>query len=160
MRNRANAAASRSRDPIERRRFDQHAAAGRARLTAVLHDRAHDRRDRRVEIGVGEDDLRRFSAQLEDAARMVLRGRRLHQCPDFRRTGEADHVDAGVPRQRVAGRFAQPGHDVDRAGREAASAASFASSTIDCDASSDGLITVALPTASEGASERANICVG
>ena len=55
-----------------RRRFARPAASRRTGLAAVLGDRANDERDRLLAIGVGEDDLGRFTAKFEhafDAAR-------------------------------------------------------------------------------------------
>jgi hypothetical protein len=47
------------------RALDQQAAAGRAGLAGVLHDGVDDHRQRGVEIGIVEDDLRRLAAQFE-----------------------------------------------------------------------------------------------
>ena len=74
---------------------------------------------RRVEIGVGKDDLRALAAQLQRDRAMPLGRHLLDQGADLRAAGEADVVDARVPRQRVADFVAVAGDDVDRAGRKA-----------------------------------------
>src|SRR5690606_10308524 len=53
---------------------DDHAATGGAGLARVLDDRADQGRQGRVEVGVGEYQLRRLAAQLEGDGAMVGRG--------------------------------------------------------------------------------------
>jgi hypothetical protein len=50
----------RRRDTLIDRPLDQDAAAGRAGLAAVLDHRVHQHRQRRLDIGGREDDLRRL----------------------------------------------------------------------------------------------------
>ena len=70
-----------------------------------------------VEIGVGEDDVRRLAAELERYALQVARARRLHdEVADLGRAGKRDLVDVGVRRDRGTGGLTQAGHDVDHAG--------------------------------------------
>ncbi len=63
--------------------------------------------------------LRRLAAELERAGNVVLRRRGLDQRADLRAPGERDEVDASMRRQRGAGFLADPGHDIERALREA-----------------------------------------
>jgi hypothetical protein len=70
------------------RALDQHARARRAGLAAVLDDGVDDRRRRRFDVGVGEDELRRLAAQLQRAAGVVARRRRLDRRPGLRTAGE------------------------------------------------------------------------
>ncbi len=55
------------------RLLDQEPAAGRTRLSGVLDDRVDDHRQRVIEIGVGEHDLRALAAQLQRHGAMPLR---------------------------------------------------------------------------------------
>ena len=48
--------------------LDQQARSGAANLTLVEPDRVHHAFDRRVQVGVFEDDKRRFAAQLQARA--------------------------------------------------------------------------------------------
>ena len=62
------------RNTLVGRGFDQDAAAGRAGLAAVLDHRVDEHRQRLVDIGVGEDDLRRLAAEFHRDAAVVKRG--------------------------------------------------------------------------------------
>ena len=96
----------------------QQARARRAALAGVLDQRLHDRGDRLVEVGVGEDDVGGLAAELEldrdQASRAGLGDLRAGR-------GGADErhvVDGGVARQRRAGR-AVAGRDLDQPARHA-----------------------------------------
>ena len=115
--------AKRRREPLEQlvvaRALDQQPAARRARLPGVLHDRVDDHRDRRVEIGVGEHDLRTLAAELERHRAVALRRFLRDQRAGRRRAGERQVVDARMLREREPGLAAEPGDDVERAVGEA-----------------------------------------
>ena len=100
-------------------RVDQHARARRAGLPGVLHDGVDDHGDGGVQVGVGKDDLRAFAAQLQRHGAVALGSHLLDQRADLGAAGEADVVDAGVARQRVAHLVAVAGDDVERPGGEA-----------------------------------------
>ena len=72
-----------------------------------------------LEVGVGEDELRRLAAEFERHRRDMARGRRLDQRPDCERAGEGEVVDARMARERRAGLLAEARHDVERAGGKA-----------------------------------------
>ena len=99
--------------------LDEETASGRAGLAAVLDDGAHQHRRGLGEVGIGEDELRRLAAELERAADVVLRRRRLDQRADLGAAGERDEIDAGVARERRARLLAQSRDDVQRALRKA-----------------------------------------
>ena len=99
--------------------LDQEAAARRAGLARVLHDRVDDRRQRRVEIGVGEDDLRSLAAQLQRDGAVALRRFGGDARAGRGRAGERQMLDARMRGERRAGLAAEPGDDVERAFGEA-----------------------------------------
>ncbi len=110
---------------VPRRAFDQDAAARGTGLPAVLDDRVDQHRQRRLEVGVGEHDLRRLAAEFQ-RDRAVVRGGGLRHAPSgVRRTGERDVVDARVLRQRLPGLCPQAGDDVQGAGGQAGLRAEF-----------------------------------
>ena len=71
-----------------------------------------------LEIGVVENDVRRFAAEFERNFLQVARGGVQDQLADFGGTGEGDLVDVRMRGERSAGRFAVAGDDVDDAVRE------------------------------------------
>ncbi|GAD23998.1 hypothetical protein AVS7_03758, partial [Acidovorax sp. MR-S7] len=99
--------------------LDEHARAGRAGLARVLHDGVDQHGHGGVQVGVGEDHLRALAAQLQRHRAVALGGGLLDQRAHLGAAGEADVVDAGVARQRVAHLVPVAGHDVERAGRKA-----------------------------------------
>ena len=105
---------------VEAAALDQDARAGRAGLPGVLDAGVDEKGQRRVQVGIGEDDLRALAAELERDGHGVFRRRRLHQPPGGHRAGEGEVLHAGMRRERRAGFFAQARHDVERAGRQAA----------------------------------------
>ena len=68
------------------------------------------------------------------------------------RARERDLVDALVCDERLPGRVARPGDDVDDAGGTPASTASSASRSVEVGVISDGFTTIVLPAASAGKS--------
>ena len=109
----------RVREPREQRlvsrALDQHAAARRARLPGVLHDRRDEHGQRGVEIGVGEDDLRRLPAEFERHGDVVVGGHLDDRRAGCGRAGERNVVDARMPRERRARLVAVARDDVQRA---------------------------------------------
>ena len=99
----------------EDRPLDQDARRRRAGLPGVLDAGIDEEGQGRVEVGIGEDDLRALAAELEHALDGVPRRRLLHQGADLVAAGERDEVDAGVRRERRAGFLAEAGDDVERA---------------------------------------------
>src|SRR5206468_1172950 len=93
--------------------LDQQPGAGRAGLPGVLDDRSHDGRDRAVEDGVGEDDVRRLPSELDDGRDDVL-GRSLrHETTDLGGAGKAEVVDAGMAGECRTRFLAKARHDVE-----------------------------------------------
>ena len=92
---------------------------GRHANLTLIHERTEcGRFDRFVEVGIVEDDQRRFATEFEQA-RFQMLGRALsNDAPDCRRSGKVDPLDRGMIDQRthdiirVAGRV---GHDIDGA---------------------------------------------
>ena len=68
-----------------------------------------------LEIGVGENELRRFASEFQRDGNDVLRSRGLDEGPDAHRACEGDMVDARMTREGCARLFAEPRHDVERA---------------------------------------------
>ena len=101
------------------RSLDEQSRTRAARLAGVLDDGVHERRQRRLEIGIGKDDLRRFPAELQRYGAMTLRGR----CGDGgtrrRRSGEGQVLHARVLDQRCARFRPESRDDTERAGRQA-----------------------------------------
>ena len=78
--------------------------------------------DRRVDIGVVEDDQRRLAAELEEHRLEVARGKRRDDPADARRAGEVDPLDPGMGDQRLddlVGVLRGVGDQIDRALRQA-----------------------------------------
>ena len=98
--------------------LDQNARGGRTGLARILDARIDQERQRAVEVGVGEHELRRFSAEFERHRRDMARRRRLHQRPDRDRAGEGKVADAGMGGERRARLLAEARDDVERAGRK------------------------------------------
>ena len=74
------------------RALDQDARRRRAGLPGVLDAGVDEEGQRRVEVGIGEDDLRALAAELERHRHGVLRRRGLHQRADRDRAGEREVV--------------------------------------------------------------------
>ena len=73
-----------------------------------------------LEIGVGKHDVRTLAAAFERYALHVrFAGVAQHELADFRRTGEGDHVDIAMQRERLSGLLAEAGNDVENAGGQA-----------------------------------------
>ena len=100
------------------RLLDQQPGAGVAVLPGVLGDRGDDRRDRHVQVGVGEDHVRGLAAQLQLDRHQVLRGGPHHGPAGDRGADEADVVDVAMPGERDPGLGAEPGDDVEHARRQ------------------------------------------
>jgi hypothetical protein len=98
--------------------LDQQPATGRARLSGVLDDGVEDHGDGRVEVRIGEDDLRGLAPQLQRDRAMVESRRLRHFGAGYRTAGKGDVVDPWVGRKGSAGLVAQAGHDVQRARRK------------------------------------------
>ena len=69
---------------------------GGARLAAVAHLGDHGALERRVDVGVGEDDERSVAAELHPALEDVVGRRAQQQPPDLRRPGERQHARTAV----------------------------------------------------------------
>ena len=98
------------------RTLDEDARGGGARLARVLDAGIDQERQRAVEIGVGEHELRRLAAELERHRRDMARRRRLDQRADGDRTREGNVPHARMRGERRAGLLAEARHDVERAG--------------------------------------------
>ena len=78
------------------RLLDDEALGGDAALAVVLVARAHGRRRRGVEVGVGEDDERVRAAQLEHLLLELAPGQAGDAVADLARAGQRDGVDARI----------------------------------------------------------------
>ena len=145
---------------VEALRRDEQARAGVARLPGVEVDRLEGALDGGVDVGVGQDDVRRLATELERHA--LERPARLGAdlTPDRGRAGEGDLVDARVVDERGAGArrrrsstFSTPG------GNPTSSASSPIRSALNgvCSA---GLSTIVQPAARAGPSFHAAISSG
>jgi hypothetical protein len=61
-------------DLVVARSLDQKTASRRASLARVLDNGVDDDRQRRIEVGVGENDLRSLAAKLQRDGTVALRG--------------------------------------------------------------------------------------
>ena len=105
-------------ETIVERAFENEPRSGRADLSRVGEDAEERVVDRRLEIGVGEDDVRRLAAELERDLLQVRR-RVVHDAASgLRAAGERDLVDELARGERVADDRAGSEHDVDDAGRK------------------------------------------
>ena len=84
-------------------------------LAGVREDRERRRLGRRVEVRVGEDDVRGLAAELERDPLDRLRGPGRDRAPDLGRAGEGDLGDVGVLYQPPAAFRAGSGDDVEHA---------------------------------------------
>ena len=100
------------------RALDQQPRAGGAALAGVLDQRADDRGDGGVEVGVGEDDVGRLAAELQLDRREPARARLGDQRAGRGGADERHVVDARVLGERGPGR-AVPGRDLDHPARDA-----------------------------------------
>jgi hypothetical protein len=98
---------------------DEDPRARSADLALVREEPHRDPRDDGLEVGVGEDDLRRLPAELERHATELPGGLDRDLPADLRAAREADLADVRVPGERRAGRLAEPRDDVDRTFGEA-----------------------------------------
>src|SRR5262245_35789786 len=99
--------------------MDEQARAGDAGLARGGEDARDDAVGSRLEVGVGEYELRRLAAELERHPTDVLGGTLGDVDPRPRRSRERDLVDPRVARERAADFGAVPCDDVEDAGREA-----------------------------------------
>ncbi len=94
------------------RLLDQEPGTGRADLAGVQEHRGQREVERRLTVGVGEDDVGVLAAELERDPLHRARGRG-HQGPaGGQAAGERDQVDARVGGQGRTGRGARPEHEV------------------------------------------------
>jgi len=98
--------------------LDEEPRSGAADLALVQPDRVDHPFDRRVEIGIVEDDEGRLAAELQRQALAGAGGRLADFPPDLGRAGEGDLGDARMGDDRLAG-AAIAGDDVDHACRQA-----------------------------------------
>ena len=101
------------------RLLDEDAGARLAALAGGVVDRPDRARDRRVEVGVREDEVRALAAELERQPLDRLGAEPHDLAARLRRAGERDLVDAGVLDEIGARRRTVAGDDVDRAGGKA-----------------------------------------
>ena len=102
-------------DLVVDRGLDEQARARLARLPGRIEDRPGRARDRVVEIGVGEDDVRALAAELERHALERVGSEAHHLGAGRGRAGERDLVDARVAHEVRADRRSVAGNDVDDA---------------------------------------------
>jgi hypothetical protein len=98
--------------------LDEEAGARRTQLPLAVEDRVDRPSGGRVEVRVGEHDVRRLSPELHrNPLHRAGRGPE-DLLAGLGFTGEGDLVDPGVLGHRRADRRAGPRHDVERARRE------------------------------------------
>jgi hypothetical protein len=90
----------------------QQARTRAAHLSLVEPDSVDQAFDRAVEIGIFENNERRFPSQFEREAFVACSRRAADRASNFGGSGERDLVDVRMLHQRLAGR-AVSGHDVD-----------------------------------------------
>ena len=105
----------------------------------------------RVEIGVLQDDVGRFPAELEGDLLHGLGGQRHDPLAGPGRPGERHHVDLGMARDRLADHRSDAGHQIEDAGGNPTSSRTSASANAFSGATSLGLRTTVQPAASAGA---------
>ena len=91
-----------------------HAGAGGADLPLVVEVAHRDPRQRRVEVGIREDQLRGLAAEFECHLAELLPRQRGDGLAHGRAAGEGDLVDALVRCECRAGLGTETGHDVER----------------------------------------------
>ena len=82
---------------------DQQTRAGGADFSLAVEDRIERSAPSRLEIGVREDDVRRFSAQLQNRGNMVGGSGLTDQGADRRRPRKRQMIDAGMISERRSG---------------------------------------------------------
>ncbi len=102
----------------------QQARTGAADLSLIEPDAIDQAFDRAVEVGVFEDDERRFASQFEREPLVAGRGRAADGASHFGRAGEGDLGHVGMLHQRFAGR-AVAGDNVDDSWRQSNFRADF-----------------------------------
>ena len=95
--------------------LDVEPRARAAALPVIEEDGAGRAGNGGVEVGVVEDDVRRFAAEFERNFLQIAGGRLQDQLADFGRAGERDFVDIRMRRERGAGRFAVARNDIHHA---------------------------------------------
>ena len=97
--------------------FDEQARGRDADLSRIEEDARSRALRRAVEIGrIGEDDVRRLAAAFQTHDLHVrFAGILQEELADFGRTGEGDGIDVHMPAERLAGRLAESGHDIEHA---------------------------------------------
>ncbi len=107
-------------EAVQHRALDEDPRARAAVLAGVAEDGAGRARCRGLEVGVGEDHVRRLTAELERHALDRLRGARGDPAADLGRPSEGDLGDVRVGDEPLATLATGPGDDVEHALREAA----------------------------------------
>ena len=104
---------------VEHGSLHEDARPGRTGLAGVerVHRRDGDAERGRVEVGIGEHDVRRLAPELEDARREGVRRRALDQLGRPRRTRHRDLLDGSMANHRVPD-VTEAGDHVQNAGRE------------------------------------------
>ena len=135
-----------------RRALDQDPRARAAVLAGVAEHRRRRRGRGGLEVGVGEDDVRRLAAELERHPLDRLRGAGGDPAADLGRAGERDLGDVGVLDQAAARRPSPgPATTLSTPSGSPASSAIRSSSSAVSGVSSAGFSTTVLPAASAGA---------
>ena len=108
----AVASANRLCEAVVGAALDQDARAGAAVLARVVEDRVRGGRGCALEVGVGEDHVGGFAAELERDALDGVRGAAHDPDADLGRAGEADLRHVGVLDEPLADHGALPDEDV------------------------------------------------
>ena len=105
----------RGEEVVEDGALDQDPRARTAVLPGIAEDRDRGRRGGGLEVGVGEDHVRRLAAQLQGDALDRARRRAADRPPDLGGAGEGDLGDVGMLYEPRAAHAAGPGHHVQHA---------------------------------------------
>ena len=105
-------------EAIVERAFEDEPRSGRADLSRIGEDSEERVVDGRVEVGIGEDDVRRLAAELERDLFQVRRRVAHDAASGLSAAGERDFVDELARGERVTDHRAGSEHDVHDAGRK------------------------------------------
>src|ERR1700722_2481268 len=93
----------------------ENARAGAADLARIEEHAHHRGRHGLIQVGVREDDIRRFAAEFQRYLFQIAGGGLKDDLADFGRAGERDLIDVGMLGDRATGARAHAGDDIEDA---------------------------------------------